>query len=272
MSESKKTKKKTHAPAKAHTMQKYQEGLRLPPQKPEPKTEEQEELIASLEKNTLTVCDGPAGCGKTYITCNYAAWALAQGLVHKILITRPAVPALGENLGFLPGTSDEKMAPYLFPVISYFEEIFGVEEVKVMIETKTIMMVPLSFMRGTTWNNTFIIGDEFQNATKEQVRLLLTRVGYRTRVVIEGDLNQSDLFGRDNGLSDAADKLIHTDFVGVVHLTNKSIVRSKFVKDIEERYQASIQQEREEKQEKAAKAIKAKVLLNESMPSSFGNA
>ena len=228
------------APKKKLTLssvpKKHREGIKIV-MKPEGKTDEQESLIESLDKNVLTVCDGPAGCGKTYISCLYAAWLLDQGLIERILLTRSATEAVGEKLGFLPGSAIDKVEPYMLPMLSYLEEIFGKTEVETMREVGIIQIIPLAYMRGITIKKTFIILDEAQNTTPKQMRLLLTRVGDGTKIIVEGDLHQRDNNGGFSGLEDAAIRLGHCSSVGVVQLTNNSIMRSPFVKEIEEAYE-----------------------------------
>tara|TARA_B100001057_G_scaffold332574_1_gene333000 strand:+ start:1212 stop:1952 length:741 start_codon:yes stop_codon:yes gene_type:complete len=168
-----------------------------------PKNITQDTLVESLEHTdtNITFAVGPAGTGKTYIATKKAIQALTSGAVSKIIVTRPAV-SVDEQHGFLPGTLQEKMAPWTRPIIDIFEEHFTPSHIENMIEANIIEIAPLAYMRGRTFKNAFIIADEMQNATQEQMKMLLTRIGPNSKLVVTGDLNQHDRGFGDNGLKD----------------------------------------------------------------------
>ncbi|MBE3554614.1 MAG: PhoH family protein, partial [Thermicanus sp.] len=178
------------------------------------KTLGQSHYISSLKKKEIVFASGPAGTGKTYLAVVFAVSALKSGMVKRILLTRPAVEA-GERLGFLPGDLQEKVDPYLRPLYDALYDMMGVEQVSRSMERGTIEIAPLAYMRGRTLEESFVILDEAQNTTPEQMRMFLTRLGWGSRMVITGDLTQVDLpKGTRSGLKDAWETLHHISEIG----------------------------------------------------------
>jgi phosphate starvation-inducible PhoH-like protein len=200
----------------------------------EAKTQAQGHYIISMESNQLTFGVGPAGTGKTYVCTRLAAEALQAGDIEKIIVTRPAVEA-GGGLGFLPGTIQEKFAPYFAPFRAVLDEVFGPAAVDNMIKNGKIEIAPLEYLRGTTFKNAFVILDEAQNTTPGQMKLFLSRIGEYTTVVVNGDITQKDIEG-DCGMSDAMDRLEGLDSVEIVEFDEDDIVRSGLVREIIKRY------------------------------------
>ena len=161
----------------------------------------------SIRNRNMTICNGPAGTGKTYISCTYAAEQLAYGKVNKIVLTRPTV-SIGESLGYLPGSVDDKMDPFIAPMMDVFKEYFSVEQVREYRYQEKIEIVPLQFTQGRTFKNSIVIADEMQNSTFDQMYMLITRLGHNSKMIIIGDVKQevSDCL-RSNGLRDFINKL-----------------------------------------------------------------
>lgn len=192
----------------------------------------QRAYVSAIRKNTLTFGIGPAGTGKTYLAVVMAVAAYKSGSVDKIILTRPAIEA-GEKLGFLPGDLQTKVDPYLRPLYDALQELFGVDNYATLIERGIIEIAPLAYMRGRTLSNAFIILDEAQNATNEQMKMFLTRFGEGSKVVVNGDLTQADLpRGVTGGLSRAVDILKELEGVDVCVLTEKDVVRHELVQRI----------------------------------------
>ncbi len=200
------------------------------------KTRAQENYIKAIHQHCLTLGLGPAGTGKSYCSAALAAEALESGKIERIILTRPAVEA-GEQLGFLPGSVDEKFAVYIDAFREILNERLGPGTVNYCIRHGRIVAAPLAFMRGKTFDkNTFVILDEAQNTTPAQMKMFLTRIGEDCKVVINGDIRQSDIRG-PNGLSDAVDKLRGLASVYIHHFDYDDIVRSGLVKSIIDRYE-----------------------------------
>ncbi len=192
----------------------------------------QRAYVSAIRKNTLTFGIGPAGTGKTYLAVAMAVAAYKSGSVDKIILTRPAIEA-GEKLGFLPGDLQTKVDPYLRPLYDALQELFGVDNYATLIERGIIEIAPLAYMRGRTLSNAFIILDEAQNATNEQMKMFLTRFGEDSKVVVNGDLTQVDLpKGVTGGLSRAVEILKGLEGVDVCVLTEKDVVRHELVQRI----------------------------------------
>ncbi|MAU41734.1 MAG: phosphate starvation-inducible protein PhoH [Kordiimonas sp.] len=193
-----------------------------------PQSDNQRELMEAIDKYNLCVAIGPAGTGKTYLAVAKAVEALEAGDVGRILLSRPAVEA-GENLGFLPGDLDEKLAPYLRPLYDALGDRLGLNKLKKYLQDGTIEIAPVAYMRGRTLNNSFIVVDEAQNCTYGQLKMLLTRLGWNSTMVLTGDPDQSDLLNGLSGFGDIASRLSQLDDVRVVSLEEQDIVRHPLV-------------------------------------------
>lgn len=202
-----------------------------------PKTRGQAAYIKAIMNNTLTFGIGPAGTGKTYLAVAMAARAYKKKEIDRIIITRPAIEA-GEKLGFLPGDLQDKVDPYLRPVFDALSDIFGYESMNRMREKGIIEVAPLAYMRGRTLDNSFIILDEAQNTSKDQMKMFLTRFGFESKVVVNGDITQIDLpRGRMSGLTHASLILKNLKDVAIVEFSRDDVVRHSLVKRILERYE-----------------------------------
>jgi len=196
-----------------------------------PKTAGQKHYADAIRKNTVTFGIGPAGTGKTYLAMAMAVDALHKKEVGRIILTRPAVEA-GEKLGFLPGTLYEKVDPYLRPLYDALFDMMDIEQSTMLTEKGVIEVAPLAFMRGRTLNDSFIILDEAQNTTPEQMKMFLTRLGFGSKVVVTGDVTQTDLIGGMSGLMQVRDILGNVPDVGFVELTPRDVVRHRLVQRI----------------------------------------
>lgn len=202
-----------------------------------PKTFNQQKYIRSLEKNTLVFATGPAGTGKTYLAVAYATNLFKKNLIKKIVITRPVVEA-GESLGFLPGDLKEKVDPYLVPIYDCLYEMLGKEQTDILIEKNIIEIAPLAYMRGRTLENSFIILDEAQNTTTQQMKMFLTRLGFNSKMVVTGDSSQIDLkYNVKSGLIDAISRLQNIDDICIIKLDKIDVIRNPIVQKIIERYE-----------------------------------
>ncbi len=202
------------------------------------KTLGQKEYVAAVRKNELTLAVGPAGTGKTYLAMAMAVVAMRNKEVERIVLTRPAVEA-GEKLGFLPGDMTQKVDPYLRPLYDALYEMMGVESYQRMVERGTLEIAPLAFMRGRTLNDAFIILDEAQNTTTEQMKMFLTRLGAGSRCIVTGDVSQIDLpRGKKSGLIEAMEVLKDVSGISIVQLSNKDVVRHELVQKIVKAYEA----------------------------------
>ncbi len=206
-----------------------------------PKTTGQKSYVEAIDKNTIVFGIGPAGTGKTYLAMAKAVQALQRKEVSRIILTRPAVEA-GERLGFLPGTLSEKIDPYLRPLFDALHEMLDPDSVPKLIATGTIEVAPLAYMRGRTLNDSFIILDEAQNTTGEQMKMFLTRLGFNSKMVVTGDITQIDLPGGASGLTIASKVLEKVDDVHFAKLTTKDVIRHPLVGKIVDAYEAVIQQ------------------------------
>ena len=201
-----------------------------------PKTANQRTYLDTIERLELVFGIGPAGTGKTYLAVAMAVSALLNKQVSRIILTRPAVEA-GERLGFLPGTLQEKIDPYLRPLYDALFDMIDTEKVEKYLERNVIEIAPLAFMRGRTLNDSFIILDEAQNTTAEQMKMFITRQGFNSRMVITGDLTQVDLpASRRSGLSEAAEVLAGVEGIGFVHFDERDVVRNPLVQRIVRAY------------------------------------
>ena len=201
------------------------------------KTVGQKKYVDAIKKNTIAFGEGPAGTGKTYLAVAMAASAYKNKQVDRIILTRPAVEA-GEKLGFLPGDLQEKVNPYLRPLYDALQEMFGYENYLKLMEKGAIEIAPLAYMRGRTLNNAFVILDEAQNTTKEQMKMFLTRLGEGSKMVITGDLSQVDLPpDKKSGLRHAMQVLSNVEGIAIKKMTQKDVVRHPLVQMIVEAYE-----------------------------------
>lgn len=196
-----------------------------------PRSEGQQALMQSIEDRNLTMAIGPAGTGKTYLAIAAAVDALESGSVERIILSRPAMGA-GESLGYLPGDMHEKMAPYLRPLYDALGDRLGGKKVRQYMDDGTIEIAPVGFMRGRTLNNAFVVIDEAQNCTYVQLKMLLSRLGWHSTMVVTGDPDQSDLLEGLSGLAQISERLEKLGGVGVVRLTQGDIVRHPLVAEM----------------------------------------
>jgi len=202
-----------------------------------PKTVNQRRYLEAIERNDLVFGVGPAGTGKTYLAVAMAVSALLSKRVSRIILTRPAVEA-GEKLGFLPGTLQEKIDPYLRPLNDALHDMLEPDKIERFIEKNAIEVAPLAFMRGRTLNDCFILLDEAQNTTPEQMKMVLTRQGFNSKMVVNGDITQIDLpTGKRSGLLDAFEILNGVEGISFVHFNEKDVVRHSLVQRIVRAYE-----------------------------------
>ncbi|MBI4031617.1 MAG: PhoH family protein [Proteobacteria bacterium] len=199
--------------------------------KVKPRTEGQRALMESIASHGLTLAIGPAGTGKTYLAIAAAVEALEAGKIERIILSRPAMEA-GESLGYLPGDMHEKMAPYLRPLYDALGDRLGGKRVRQYMEEGTIEIAPVGFMRGRTLNNAFVVIDEAQNCTYVQLKMLLSRLGWHSTMVVTGDPAQSDLLDGMSGLAQVADKLQNVAGIAVMRLNQGDIVRHPLVAEM----------------------------------------
>lgn len=204
-----------------------------------PKTIGQRQYAEAIKKNTITIGVGPAGTGKTYLAVASAVSAFRAKTVNRIILTRPAVEA-GEKLGFLPGDLQQKVDPYLRPLYDALFDMLGAENFQKCQERGDIEVAPLAYMRGRTLDDSFIILDEAQNTTNEQMKMFLTRLGFNSKAVVTGDITQIDLpDGKRSGLKDAVRVLKSVDDIAIHYLTGRDVVRHRLVREIIKAYERS---------------------------------
>ncbi len=202
-----------------------------------PKTPAQKRYVTAIKAYDLVFGIGPAGTGKTYLAMAMAVSALKSGQVSRIILTRPAVEA-GERLGFLPGDIEAKINPYLRPLYDALYDMMPPESLERYVERNVIEVAPIAFMRGRTLNNSFVVLDEAQNATIEQMKMFLTRLGFDSRAVVTGDITQTDLpTGTNSGLVDAQSVLSDVDGITFIHFSKEDVVRHELVQQIVEAYE-----------------------------------
>lgn len=206
---------------KGHRDQSYVKTIR-------PKSPGQERLIETMKTHPLVMAIGPAGTGKTYLAISAAVEAFDAGKVERIILSRPAVEA-GEKIGYLPGDLQDKMAPYLRPLYDALNDRMGMKRLKQYMESGEIEIAPIGYMRGRTLNNAFVVIDEAQNCTYQQIKMIVSRLGWNSTMVITGDPDQSDLLDGISGLSDMAKKLAPVTGIGVEYLRDTDIVRHPLV-------------------------------------------
>lgn len=204
-----------------------------------PRTAGQAAYVEAIRQHDLTVCIGPAGCGKTYLAVATAVEAFRAKQIRRIVLVRPAVEA-GESLGYLPGDLHEKLNPYLRPLLDAINEMVDFDQAKYLMEEKVIEVIPLAYMRGRTLNQSFVILDEAQNATVAQMKMFLTRMGEGSKMVVSGDITQVDLpSGVTSGLRDAAQRLLGLDGIAMIRLNETDIVRHPLVQRIVAAYEGT---------------------------------
>lgn len=236
------------------------------------KTISQRRYIQAIRTHDLTFGIGPAGTGKTYLAMAMAVFALIERRVKRIILTRPAVEA-GERLGFLPGDLAEKVNPYLRPLYDALHDMMDGDRVSGLVSRGQIEVAPLAFMRGRTLNDSFVILDEAQNATSDQMRMFLTRLGYSSKAVVTGDVTQVDLpHGARSGLAEARDLLNGTEGIAICHFTDADVVRHPLVQRIivaYERRDAELEQKRKEQKERRSEAgmVSSVTNVDEVLPS-----
>lgn len=201
-----------------------------------PKTFGQRRYIEAIRKNYVVFGIGPAGTGKTYLAVAMAANALKNKEVSRIILTRPAVEA-GEKLGFLPGDLQEKVDPYLRPIYDALFDILGVDSFKKYMARGLIEIAPLAYMRGRTLDSAYIVLDEAQNTTNEQMKMILTRIGYNSKLIVTGDVSQVDLKGSNSGLKNIGKILTGVKGIDFIYLTKQDVVRHHIVQKIIEAYE-----------------------------------
>jgi phosphate starvation-inducible PhoH-like protein len=201
-----------------------------------PKTENQAQYIAALTDpdTDIVIATGPAGTGKTYLAMQAALRAYRDGLCERIVLTRPSISIENESHGFLPGDLNSKLEPWVRPMVDVFREYYSLKEIKYMLETETLELAPLGMMRGRTFKNTWLMLDEAQNATPAQLKMLLTRIGYDSKIIISGDVEQTDRRTPDNGLLDLCDRLDRSSVAGiqVCEFTSRDIQRHRLVGEV----------------------------------------
>ncbi len=221
-----------------------------------PKTIGQKRYIERLKTNTIVFGVGPAGTGKTYLAMAMAITAFKRGEVNRIILTRPAIEA-GEKLGFLPGDLQQKVDPYLRPLFDALHDIMGAETFQKNMEKGLIEVAPLAYMRGRTLDNAYIVLDEAQNTTPEQMKMFLTRIGYGSKAIITGDLTQIDLpESKRSGLVEAVSVLNDIEDISIIMLSNKDVVRHPLVQKIVKAYEKF--ESKKSFKEKRAEALAAK--------------
>ncbi len=196
-----------------------------------PRSKGQEILMKAIQDFNLTMAIGPAGTGKTYLAISAAVEALERGDVERIVLSRPAMEA-GESLGYLPGDMQEKMAPYLRPLYDAMGDRMGGKKVRQLISDGTIEIAPVGFMRGRTLNNAFVVIDEAQNCTYGQLKMLLSRLGWHSTMVVTGDPDQSDLLTGMSGLADVSNRFEALSNIAVIRLQQEDIVRHPLVAEM----------------------------------------
>jgi phosphate starvation-inducible PhoH-like protein len=203
----------------------------------------QRRFYKTISDKDITFGIGPAGCGKTYLSVHRALRELGdkQSKIDGIVIVKPLVEAAGEKIGYLPGDVEEKTAPFMMSFYYNMEQIIGKQRLQVLKESNTIQVIPLAFMRGITLANKFVILDEAQNATPEQIKMFVTRIGENSKYIITGDLEQSDIQKHKSGLEDAIKRFAGVHGVGLASFKEKDVVRHSLVRRLLKRYKDSFQ-------------------------------
>lgn len=197
-----------------------------------PKTINQNTYVRTILENDLTFCTGPAGCGKTAVAVGLACSWLAENKIDRIIITRPIVETGRKGLGFLPGSMQEKVHPYMIPILDEMYKYFHPMDVENFIHKEIVEVAPLEYMRGRNFHKCFMILDEAQNATYDQLKMFITRIGQESKCVVNGDVKQSDLHYDDNDFQYVIDKLSNVDGIGIAKLDKTDILRSGIIAKI----------------------------------------
>lgn len=229
------------------------------------KTVGQKQYVDRIQKNTIVLGVGPAGTGKTFLAVAMAVRALREKQISRIILTRPAIEA-GEKLGFLPGDLQSKIDPYLRPLYDALYELLGMENYQRLVEKGVIEIAPLAYMRGRTLDDSFIILDEAQNATPEQMKMFLTRLGFHAKAVVTGDLTQTDLpNGQKSGLSAAVKILAGIEDIGIHYFSERDVVRHRLVQQIIQAYERYDREaaRRAHEQETKKERLRARVARND---------
>ena len=205
------------------------------------RTTAQKRFYNTISKKDITFCIGPAGCGKTYLSVHRALRELGDkdSKIDGIVIVKPLVEANGEKIGYLPGDVEEKTAPFMMSFYYNMEQIIGKQRLQVLKDSNIIQVIPLAFMRGITLANKFVILDEAQNATPEQIKMFVTRIGENSKYIITGDLEQSDISKHKSGLEDAIKRFAGVHGVGLASFKEKDVVRHSLVRRLLKRYKPS---------------------------------
>ena len=202
-------------------------------------TDEQKVALKHIDSSTITFLFGPAGTGKSHLATVYGVIEFLRGKYERLIFTRPCIEAYGEKLGSLPGDPNEKIAPYMIPLFDILRRVMDQSKINGLIEQHKIITMPLAFQKGVTFYKAFVVADEMQNSLKSQMRMMLTRIGEDSKIVVTGDIQQSDIYTVEkNGLSDAIERFkdIENESISVVGLTSASIIRHPIIKIIEEKY------------------------------------
>lgn len=199
------------------------------------RTENQKLLLKSIKENLVTIVSGPPGSGKTLLAVVSGLREFIMGKYDKMIFTRPCVEANGENLGFIPGDLNEKIHPYMYPIFDFLSDFLTIKQIEDYIKYGSIMTLPLAFMRGFTFKNSFVLLDEGQNTNPDQIKMFLTRIGENCKVVITGDPYQSDIKEK-NGLIDACERLEGVKDLKIIRFTEDDIIRNPIVAEVEKRY------------------------------------
>ena len=211
-----------------------------------PRNEKQRQIMDAIKTHDVTFIYGPAGAGKTHVPVVYAMQQLLKGSTKKIVFTRPCVEAYGENLGFLPGDFNDKIAPYMIAIFDILTRLMDRKTVQALIDEGAIQTIPLAFQRGITFNDTIVVADEFQNTIPQQVRMFLTRMGENCKMIVTGDISQNDIHGR-NGLEDAIERFADIPEIALVETFHVDIVRNPLIEKIDKKYNEVLPSEREGK-------------------------
>lgn len=208
----------------------------------------QKEALRTISRKQISIISGTPGTGKTHIAVGWALQEFINGRFERIILTRPVVEA-GESLGFLPGDAEQKIAPYMMPMNEILTQYLSQEDLRKMIDEKKIIVLPIAYMRGATFKKAVVVADECQNMTIKQIHLLMTRLGSGSKIILTGDIGQSDLGPKKemyNGLKDAINRLANVKGVGMVHLGHESCVRENLVNEIDEAYRSKPEEPSEE--------------------------